>query len=174
MKEHHETSRYDGTVALLEQTSNLVTAYTDAKPISSLSDSRLIDLLEVESFFDEWYANNIDEKSFIGREAYEDLKSLIRGTMNYVKLRFAESATASIHLHRLNSNVIENCFSSQRDACIGSSTNPSLLEYGKSINTIMLGQNLLSQNRNASSDIGLGGAMPMKLLTKEPFPRKAK
>ena len=70
----------------------------------------------------------------------------------------------------LNSDVIENMFSSQRSRCNGANTNPTTLQYSKAINTIvMTSERRRSGKRNAASDSSVGGAFPYKILAGKTF-----
>ena len=74
----------------------------------------------------------------------------------------------------MNSDVVENLFSSQRSRCHGANTNPNALMYSKAINTIIQTSSVQSDKRNAATEAGIGGAVPYKLLAKKTFRQKRK
>ena len=173
-----ESSRkdLDGTIELLRQTSQLLDNYTSKSPITDVQDSRLSTNEKDLKWFATWNDTKVHPKAFFSPQTYEDLASMIRGTSAYVKMRLCETTSSSINLHRLNSDLIENVFSSQRGVLNGCNTNPTLLEYGKNINAIIICQNTFSLKKNnaAAMSITVGGAYPMKILSKQTFRRTGK
>ena len=162
----------NATIELLSKTSQLVKIYTSKSPITELSDTRLAINRDVLHWFQEWNSTKERPKAFLTAETYEDLCSMIRATENYVTYRLTCTPTAHVCLHRLNSDVVENFFSQQRGIMTGCNTNPTILQYGKNVNSIILSQETLSTKRNAATDIAVGGAYPLKLLTKQSFRKK--
>ena len=156
------------TIELLENTSILVSNYTSKLPVRSISDDRLDQNRRVLHWFAEWDSAKIHKKAFITQQTYEDLHSMIKSTEHYIRLRLQQDPSTYISMHRLNSDVVENMFSSQR-GINGANTNPSLLQYGKNLNTIIISQNTLSTKRNSSSGTKVGGAVPYHVLARRPF-----
>lgn len=112
-------------------------------------------------------------RCFITRESYEDLNSTILGFEHLAKKRLTDYPGSRVVPSIMNSDVIENLFSSQRGRCNGSNTNPSVMAYSKAINTIiMTTENLKSSKRNASSTHSIGGAAPYKFLANKTFRQK--
>jgi hypothetical protein len=69
-----------------------------------------------------------------------------------------------------NSDVVENTFNQQRSTYNGANTNPNALQYRRSLNSILLGQNIVSQKANAGNN-GEAAAMPYN-CTVETIPKK--
>ena len=73
----------------------------------------------------------------------------------------------------MNSDVIENLFSSQRGRCNGANTNPTLKVYSKSLNTIILTSERCNVNKlskkNAATQASVGGAHPYHILAGRTF-----
>jgi hypothetical protein len=49
-----------------------------------------------------------------------------------------------------NSDIIENVFCQQRELYNGNNTNPTYLNYCRTMNTVILGQTTISRRSNAS------------------------
>lgn len=162
----------DGTIQFLTQTSKLVENYTTRSPITSSEDPRLEANEEILQWFFNWNESKIHPKAFISPQSFEDLTSMIRGTSSYVKMRMLQNGGSAIYLRRLNSDIIENIFSSQRGVLNGCNTNPTVLEYGKNLNAIVIAQNSVSLKQNACPDsAAVGGAQPFKILAGKTFRR---
>ena len=162
----------DETISLLENTSVLIENYTKPAPVTTTIDTRLQSNQQVLDWFNAWNDSKIDQKAFITSQTFEDLTSLIVATKNYVSLRLQQNPMAHIYLHRLNSDIAENVFSSQRGICNGCNNNPSMLEYSKNLNSIIISQSALSRKRNANSSDTIGGAYPYNILAKKTFREK--
>ena len=67
------------------------------------------------------------------------------------------SLCAQVHPHKvavlpgyINSDVVENFFCQQRGTTNGLNTNPTIYQYGPSVNSIILGQKTVSRKSNAA------------------------
>jgi hypothetical protein len=49
----------------------------------------------------------------------------------------------------INSDVVENEFNQQRSTYNGANTNPNALQYRRSLNSIIIGQSVISKKENA-------------------------
>ena len=47
---------------------------------------------------------------------------------------------SSVMPSRINTDIVENCFSQQRSQKHGSNTNPTYLQYSKGVNSVLLGR----------------------------------
>ena len=119
----------------------------------SLSDPRLSSLADLLSVFESWEAfwkqNGGIKNEFLTRECFDDVVCMIMGTLSYVSSKFKLHPFGQVYLHRLNSDVVENIFCSARGICNGANTNPTYYRYRKSINTICIGQPVVSTKSNA-------------------------
>ena len=102
-------------------------------------------------------------------ECYDDLCSTICSFQQIVRRRLHDHPGSQVIPAIMNSDVVENLFSSQRSRCHGANTNPTVLMYSKAINTIILTTGTTSKKSNAYTNAGVGGAMPYKLLAKKTF-----
>lgn len=109
-------------------------------------------------------------RCFITKESYEDLNSTILGFDSLAKKRLSNHPGSRVVPSLMNSDVIENLFSSQRGRCHGANTNPSVLAYSKALNTIVMTTELQrSSKRNAGTDAAVGGAHPYNIMAKKTF-----
>ena len=73
----------------------------------------------------------------------------------------------------MNSDVIENLFSSQRSRCHGANTNPNVISYATALNTVNMTVDIVkSSKRNAMTDSSVGGAYPYNVLASKTFREK--
>ena len=147
--------------------------YADKRPIRSVEDERLNSAMEVYQWFTDWHKFWVKggklQKHFITRECYEDLQSMLLGTRSLIQLKLALFPLCSMYMCRLNSDVIENVFCSQRGICNGANANPSYYKYCKGINTICIGQAVVSKKSNAGGEVCVGGALPFKCHSGKSF-----
>lgn len=94
---------------------------------------------------------------------------MILGTKSFIEIKLALYPLSSLVMARLNSDVIENVFCSQRGICNGANTNPSYAKYCKGINTICIGQAVISKKSNAGGKQCVGGALPYKCHSGKSF-----
>ena len=135
-----------------------------------MSDSRLEENRQSLAWFQEWgSAKNRSQKNFITRECFEDLLSLFIGFEQIVSNKLMTCPFSTITPSRINSDVVENIFCSQRGICNGSTTNPTYLQYTKGMNTILLGQTIKSKKANAAGSKTIRSALPYKMHSKKSF-----
>ena len=139
----------------------------------SLEDKRIQELQNILDWTlawnQQWEQHGKTKHAFISIETYEDLLSMLMGTIAILKLKFAEYPISTISLHRLNSDVVENNFCSQRGMINGANTNPTYLRYCKAMNTIIMSQAVVSKVSNAGGLRCVGGALPYKHHTGKSF-----
>ena len=172
-KENSGRDDLNATIELLEHTAVMVKLYTDRRPISSNEDARVKQIAAVAQWFADWYGyweqNGKSANEFLTRECFEDLQSMLLGTIRLVQEKLKLFPLSSICLFRLNSDVVENIFCSARGICNGNNNNPTYYQYAKCMNTICIGQKIVSKNANAGSKAAMGGAQPYKCYTKQSF-----
>lgn len=163
------TGRTDlvATLELLGITSKLVENFSDNRPVRSIEDKRLSENSEALDWLVEWEGQyRADKNSFITMECYNDMLSMLMGTLEVIKIKLSEYPLSAVYLHRMNSDIVENVFSSQRGICNGSCTNPTYLQYSKGINTIIIGQSIKSRKSNTGGKLCVGGALPYSFYKK--------
>ena len=174
-----DASKLEGSISLLRNTSVLVSVFRDQRPITEITDQRLENLVTVLQWFKTWESSVKEdtriknkEKALISHQTRQDIASCINGFREYCSHRLSGKFSAnSINASRFNSDVVENLFSQQRGLHNGCNTNPSYLEYSRTINTIILGQASVS----AKSNTGGRGAAPYTFHTHAPLvPREKK
>jgi len=88
-------------------------------------------------------------RRILSHQAHEDIQSCIVGFIELCQTLLTLSHKVHITPGLTNSDVVENTFNQQRSTYNGANTNPSALQYRRSLNSIMLGQNRVSQKGNA-------------------------
>jgi len=158
-------SHLKGTIDLLEQTSILVQNFRDHRPISDIGDIRLEQNQKVLKWFQDWekyILSNSEvkdkENNMISHQTRADICSLLIGFHELCTEKL-KTGSASIVPDRLNSDVIENVFCQQRGLYNGNNTNPTYLNYCRTMNAIILGQETVSKKSN-SGGITPEGAQP--------------
>jgi hypothetical protein len=158
------------TIRLLQNTSLLLANFKDNRPIRSMDDPRLAVNRECLQFFLDWHEQKgtSHATNFITRECFQDLKSMVVAFEKIVQTKLQYHPTSYVNPARVNTDVVENFFCSQR-AINGCNTNPTTLQYAKGINTILISRKLVSTKSNAGGRVSVGGAMPYKVHAKKSF-----
>lgn len=148
----------DGPIQLLKRTSKMIEIFRDHRPIKDLSDKRLTELREVFDWFKEWQYevendSNLSSKEksqkLMSRQCTEDVKSCLMGFIQLCDRMLTRSPKADITPALINSDIVENTFNQQRSTFNGANSNPNALQYRKTLNSIILGQNIISHKSNA-------------------------
>ena len=175
----NNNSYLKSTVALLGQTSKLVSFFCDARPVSSTEDDRLQRNQDILSWFLEWESQikssdvkpTDKNKMLMSQETRDDIVCLLRGFHQLVQHRLTVSKS-SIVAAGINSDVVGNMFSQQRATHHGANTNPSVCQYKYGVNASILGAGTVSKK---SASFSKKGAQPFnfsvsKLLnSRRPF-----
>ena len=161
-------SSLDGCIELLQHTSPLIDIFRDIRPVHSTSDLRLTQLKMIDTWFRNWSKNASSEKMIMSKETCEDLHFLISGFCELVRV-VATEIKCSIVPGFVNSDIVENNFSQQRGIHHGATTNPNYLQYCYATNSIILGQNIISNKSNASKHkiTTQGASIPFKQLCRQ-------
>jgi hypothetical protein len=96
-----------------------------------------------------------DTRVFLTMETREDLDFMYHGIIFLISFCIEELHTEIVPA-RLNSDIIENIFCQQRSLYHGPTTNPTYNSYRTGINSVILGQSVISRKSNA----GGNGAKP--------------
>ena len=144
--------------------------FKDNRPIRSVADERLTQNRQCLEFFMNWkmQSGKNHNTNFITRECFEDLKSMVIAFEEIVKTKLHHHPLSYVNAARTNTDVVENFFSSQR-AINGSNNNPTVLQYSKGINTILISRKIVSTKSNAGGKFLVGGAKPYKTHVKQSF-----
>lgn len=142
----------DGVLDLLHITSNLVDIFDNKQqPITTLTDTRLVQLHKTVQFFQEWDSEakknqRNEKKCLMTAETREDVLASVCGFISLCELVIP--AGVSITPGYINSDCIENFFCQQRGICGGNNTNPTIAMAGPNTNTIIMGQISVSRKGN--------------------------
>ncbi|MDH5640772.1 MAG: hypothetical protein OEY28_05725 [Nitrospira sp.] len=88
----------------------------------------------------------------MSKQTREDLKSCLIGFQELCK-NVLKNTKSIIIPSRINSDVIENFFCQQRGIKNGNNTNPTVFQYLKNINSIIIGQSSVSKSSNTGTGI---------------------
>ncbi|KAL3857566.1 hypothetical protein ACJMK2_012217 [Sinanodonta woodiana] len=143
-----------GTVRLLQQTCKITEIFCDKnRSITDISDPRLDMLHEVLSFFNTWEKTVsestilVSQKHLMSKETRDDLNSSLMGFISLCRQHVGNGRAISPGF--FNSDLIENFFCQQRGIKNGLNTNPTIQQYGPSVNSICLGQRTVSSKSNS-------------------------
>ena len=107
-------------------------------------------------------------RCFLTRESYDDLQSSVLVFEYMAQKQLRECPGSQVVPAIMNSDVIENLFSSQRGRCNGANTNPTLKVYSKALNTIIMttGRSNINKysKKNAATQASVGGAYPYHVM----------
>lgn len=147
----------NGLIEMLENTSKLIKIFRDMKPIKELNDHRLQELKMVDEWFNDW-EKSIENSSLTKKEkasalmssqCHQDIHAGIRGFLELCEIVLHLNTNLYVTPGLINSDVIENIFNQQRSTYNGANSNPSIIQYKKTINNIIIGQNIVSKKANA-------------------------
>ena len=170
-----DASYLQGTLALLQQTSVLISVLNDNRHITSLEDSRIDELLEVSRWFAHWEKEEKGKTrgknaTLMSSETMEDIQYCCLSMVAIIKRRV--SAGETILPSRINSDIIENFFCQQRATLHGACSNPTYLQYAKGVNSVLLASR--SKGAAKKSNPGINGAVPYNFDINQPLVKKKK
>ena len=82
-------------------------------------------------------------------QCMEDINSCLQGFCELCSMVLSGWEGAYITRSLINSDVVENHFCQQRDTYNGANTKYNALQYRRNLNSIILGQNIVSNKANA-------------------------
>ena len=85
----------------------------------------------------------------MSQQCLEDINSCLLGFCEFCSAVLSGWKDAYITPSLINSDVVENHFCQQRATYNGANTNPNALQYRRNLNSIILGQNIVSNKANA-------------------------
>lgn len=169
----------NGVIEMLENTSQIVSIFRDMRPIKISTDPRLSTLKGVSNWFLQWercvYEDKILSKKDMGKrlmssQCHEDVQACVLGFISLCESVLKMTRNIYITPALINSDVIENIFNQQRSTYNGANTNPTALQYRKTINSIVVGQNTVSKKSNAGKPVS--SAVPFTVEMKKPVRKR--
>ncbi|XP_078575154.1 uncharacterized protein LOC144861252 [Branchiostoma floridae x Branchiostoma japonicum] len=136
----------------------LVKTFANTKPIRNTDDPRLVQLDGALQWFLDWKEEITDggeqtakekNKSYISDKLHFDLCSMVLGFKSYVKTMETQFPGRGLVSAGTNQDALENMFGCVR-ASNGSNTNPTVLQYGPSVNGYIHCRSFKIRNGNAS------------------------
>ena len=123
--------------------------FRDMKPIKSLDDSRINNLLSVNSWFKQeqcFVMENVDipqkdkNKKLLLAQCSEDIQSCLQGFITLFLTLLRQTPSINIISGLVNSDVIVSRLNQQRSTYYGANSNPTALQYQRSFNSVVVGQ----------------------------------
>jgi hypothetical protein len=179
--EDETKSTLSSTIALLEHSSQLISVFRGRKLITSVNDERFSVLAQAKEWFSSWrdsirsddtLTNGQKSKMLPSKECLDDMICMLVTFPKICKIHLSEYKIASIMPSRFNNDVAENMFCQQRGLYNGNSTNPNYAAYRTTVNSVLLGQSLLSRGRK--SNAGLRAAKPFNHYVAGPVCKRVK
>ena len=149
----------DGTIQLISATSEIISFFRDTRPLLSPDDVRMDKIQAALTWFLEWEQTILSDsdltapqrnRKLMSDKTRDDLASCVHGFQELCLMWLKKFPDNSLYQHRINSDVLENSFCQQRGLHNGANTNPNLLTYSKTNNSITLGQATISKKSNTS------------------------
>lgn len=139
----------NGVIELLTKTSPVLHIFRDQRPIRSSDDERVKKLEEFHGWLKDWESNASQPSELLSQECRKDWSSTILGFVKCVRNILRDYPDAEIIPALFNTDLLENSFGCQRSLVAGIGCNPTVIQYGRSINTIILSTNTVSKKANA-------------------------
>ena len=169
---HKAITFLDKTIELLEVTSVLVTNFRDKRPLTTLDDDRLTQNESCYKWLLAWENDAMQiqnassrNKCMLSEKTRFDLYSMIIGFKEICSVAFKAKPGAYIFACRTNSDIVENVFCQQRGRN-GQNDNPRYIDYGPTMNGILLGQTTTTSKSNTGSIESLPFFKPSKVSRK--------
>jgi hypothetical protein len=150
----------DSAIELLTQTSELISIFRDKRPIKSMDDTRLSSLKAIRQWFREWrneisneeQSAKLREKMLPSKTCLDDIDCLL-ATFSFVTTTHLKRFPGmGLYPFRYNSDIIENNFCQVRGLHNGMKTNPTYLEYQSTMNSVILGESVVSKSRKSNAN----------------------
>lgn len=146
----------NGAVELVSQTATFIQIFRDVRPVKNTNDDRLNSLSQICKWFSDWKTSveQSNHKNKYARimslQCHEDIQACGIGFIQLCKI-VEDKFKSAVYIcpALINSDVVENHFNQQRSTYNGANTNPNILQYSKTQNSIMLGQTNISRKGNA-------------------------
>lgn len=140
----------DSTILLLTHTSKAIGLFKDKRPISTTTDTRMVELAQFLKFLQRWKldAGENATKLFFSSKLWFDLQSMIVGFESLIAVKLSAFPKTFIKPAIVNQDVVENHFCQVR-ACNGQNNNPSFHLQESAQNSIQYGQTTISRKSNA-------------------------
>ena len=154
-----DVHEFDKAIEFLQVTSTLIENFNSHQPYTSIGDRRFEENERALTWLQIWEKEvesiqgmNATERNklFISKKTMFDISSCIIGFKEFCKFSFNAYPGCNVYAHRLNSNIVENIFCQQRGRN-GQNDNPTYLQYGPTMNSILLGQSTTTKKSNTGN-----------------------
>lgn len=168
--EMDDKSELEGTISLLEATSELVDIFLNIhSTVANVYDAKIGRIVKVLEFFHSWEGqfNNPKEKRkhLLTCETREDIDCSLYGFIETVKI--CSAVHIPVNPGYFNSDLIENWFCCQRGLRNGFAQNPTIAQIGPGNNANILTGSVISAKSNAGKSACKRLAVQLAPLTKK-------
>lgn len=160
----------DSTIEFLQHTSSVIKIFRDRHAVSNPNDERLSSLQNTLNWFVNW-RKAVPANNFFSKECADDFESVLVSFPQVCKLHLKDFPQSCVVPSRFNSDIVENFFCQQRGLHNGNKTNPNYRDYCSTVNSIVLGQSLISRGRK--SNAGLQASEPLSKKFKKQLPQSS-
>ena len=157
------------SITLLEFTSQIIDLFTRKDPITTTHDARLLAANEFLQFLTDWKSQATSPKHFLSDKLWFDLKSMIVGFQEVVRIKTSQFPGAQIKPVIVNQDILENIFCQIRGSH-GQNDHPKYHMYGAALTSVNVGQSVISKKGNTR---GNSSSLPSAGLPNEhPFKKR--
>ena len=158
----HNGHVLDDTIDFLTQTSCLISIFRSSVPITSKQDDIFTQLSSVFKWFFEWRQMTLNDctvpKTKRGamlptRECLDDLLCLLAAFPRICEIHLERYPSSQIIPAQFNNDLAENVFCQIRGLYNGNTTHPNYASYCATVNSIILGQSMISRGRKGNAKI---------------------
>lgn len=150
------------SINLLEFTSDLIDLFHSRVPLSDMFDQRILKGKEFLKYLEDWKANAATTKNFLSDKLWFDLRAMIVGLEQVVRIKTEKFQGAAIKPVLVNQDILENIFCQIR-GCNGQNNHPKYHLYMTTITTVNIGQTVISKKGNSggNKDALLSSGLPL-------------
>ncbi len=155
----------DETIQLLRYTQELIALFSSRQPIVNIEDERIRICKAFLEYLRQWKIKAVSGRNFISEQLWFDLRAMIYGLEQMVKIKKRAFPNAVIKPIIVNQDVVENIFCQIR-GFNAQNDHPNYALYSSTINTVNVTQSTISKKGNTG---GLGDMPEAELLNPHPF-----
>ena len=161
------------TIELLEVSSKMIEIFEDPKPIHSIANDGLRQIVICLNWLLNWeksvmsteHQMSVENKMLLSDKLRFDLAYMLIGFQQLSEIVVKNFPGSGMVPARTNSNIMENVFCRQRDRN-GQNDNPNYDQYCFTMNGIILGQRTNTKKSNTGSFDSLSFFTPTRLVSK--------
>ncbi|KAL9977997.1 hypothetical protein ACROYT_G015469 [Oculina patagonica] len=166
-----EATALEEPIKFLQYTSQLINLFSRKDIITSTHDPRSLKAREFLDYLQRWEENVSSPKEFLSDQLWFDLRSMIMGLEQVVKIKMSHFKEGGIKPVIINQDILQNIFCQVRGSN-GQNNHPKYYQYSSTLTAVNIGQTVISKKGNACTTNGTTDAAGLPL--EHPFLRKRK